>query len=81
MAENNGHVFDALWARQSTPDTRPRVPRVAPSRASAVAHARAYKATRDFDRTPHAPSTSPEHQITGVAPCTACPRPPEPLPP
>jgi hypothetical protein len=34
------------------PDARPRVPRVAPSQASAVARARAYKATRDFDRTP-----------------------------
>jgi hypothetical protein len=45
-------MFDAPWARQSTPDAHPLVPRVAPSRASAVAHARAYKATRDFDRTP-----------------------------
>jgi hypothetical protein len=26
-------------------------------------------------------STSPELKLTGVCPCTACPRPPEPLPP
>jgi hypothetical protein len=30
---------------------------------------------------PHARSTSPEHQITGVSPRTACPRPPEHPPP
>jgi hypothetical protein len=51
-AETKSHVFDAPWARQSTPNARRRVPRVAPSRAGAVACARAYKATRDFNRTP-----------------------------
>jgi hypothetical protein len=45
-------VFDVHCARQSTPDARPRVPRVAPSQAGAVARARAYKTTRGFDRTP-----------------------------
>jgi hypothetical protein len=39
-------------ARQSTPDARPRMPRVALSWAGAVARARAYKATRGFDCTP-----------------------------
>jgi hypothetical protein len=56
-AESNGHVFDALWARQSTPDARPACPASRQSQAGdmACAHARAYKAPRDFDRTlPHA---------------------------
>jgi hypothetical protein len=42
-------VFDALWARQSTPDACP-ASRQSP--AGAMALARAYKAPRDFDRTP-----------------------------
>jgi hypothetical protein len=37
---------------RARPTPAPRMPRVAPSRASAVARTRAYKATRDFDRTP-----------------------------
>jgi hypothetical protein len=48
-AESNDHVFDALWARQSTPDARPASRQ---SQAGAMARARAYKAPRDFDRTP-----------------------------
>jgi hypothetical protein len=40
------------WPRQSTPGARPRAPRVAPSRARAIARARAYKASRGFNRTP-----------------------------
>jgi hypothetical protein len=34
------------------PSARPRVPRVAPSRARAIARARAYKANQGFSRTP-----------------------------
>jgi hypothetical protein len=45
-------VFDVHCARQSTPDARPRMPHVAPSRAGTVARAHAYKATRGFGRTP-----------------------------
>jgi hypothetical protein len=53
--ESNGHVFDALWAHQSTPDARPACPASRQSQAGAMARARAYKAPRDFDRTlPHA---------------------------
>jgi hypothetical protein len=44
-------VFDALWARQSMPDARPACPATRQSPAGAMAHARAYKAPRDFDRT------------------------------
>jgi hypothetical protein len=51
-AESNNHVFDALWARQSTPDARPACPASRQSPAGAMALARAYKAPRDFDRTP-----------------------------
>jgi hypothetical protein len=51
-AETNLHVFDVHYARQCTPDARPRVPRAVPSQAGAVARAHAYKATRGFDRTP-----------------------------
>jgi hypothetical protein len=45
-------VFDALWARQSTPDARLVCPASRQSPTGAMAHARAYKALRDFDRTP-----------------------------
>jgi hypothetical protein len=48
-AEEHLHVFDAPWTRQSTPSARPRV---APSRARAIARARAYKASQGFSRTP-----------------------------
>jgi hypothetical protein len=51
-AESNDHVFDALWARQSTPDASPMCPALRQSPAGAMASARAYKAPRDFDRTP-----------------------------
>jgi hypothetical protein len=51
-AESNGHMFDALWARQSTPEARPACPASRQSPAGAMALARAYKAPRDFDRTP-----------------------------
>jgi hypothetical protein len=51
-AETNGHVFDALWARQRTPDARPACPASRQSPADAMARARAYKAPRDLDRTP-----------------------------
>jgi hypothetical protein len=34
------------------PSARPRVPRVMPSRARAIAHTRAYKASQGFSRTP-----------------------------
>jgi hypothetical protein len=50
--ETHLHVFDAPWTRQSTPDARPRASCVAPSRAHAIAHARAYKASQGFNRTP-----------------------------
>jgi hypothetical protein len=45
-----GHVFDALWTRQSMPDARPACP--ASRQRPADAMARAYKAPRDLDRTP-----------------------------
>jgi hypothetical protein len=46
-------VFDALWARQSTPARAPACPASRQSQARAMA--RAYKAPRDLDRTsPHA---------------------------
>jgi hypothetical protein len=51
-AENNDHVFDSLWARQSTPDARLACPASRQSLAGAMAHANAYKAPRDLDRTP-----------------------------
>jgi hypothetical protein len=51
-AETHLHVFDAPWPRQSTPGARPRAPRATPSQSRATAHARAYKASRGFDRTP-----------------------------
>jgi hypothetical protein len=51
-AESNGHVFDALWARQSTPDARPACPASRQRPAGAMACARTYKAPRDLDRTP-----------------------------
>jgi hypothetical protein len=51
-AETHLHVFDAPWTRQSTPGARPRVPRIAPSRAYVIARARAYKASQGFNRTP-----------------------------
>jgi hypothetical protein len=51
-AESNDYVFDALWARQSTPDARPACPTSRQCPAGAMARARAYKAPRDFDRTP-----------------------------
>jgi hypothetical protein len=43
-------MFDALWARQSTPDACPACPVSGQSPVDAMAHA--YKAPRDFDRTP-----------------------------
>jgi hypothetical protein len=45
-------VFDALWARQITPDARPACPASRQSQVGAMARARAYKAPRNFDRTP-----------------------------
>jgi hypothetical protein len=51
-AESNGHVFDALWARQSTPDARPACLASRQRPAGAMARARIYKAPRDLDRTP-----------------------------
>jgi hypothetical protein len=45
-------MFDALWARQSTPDARPACPASRQSPAGAMARARAYKAPRYLDRTP-----------------------------
>jgi hypothetical protein len=51
-AETHLHVFDASWPRQSTPGARPRAPRATPSQARATAHARAYNASRGFNRTP-----------------------------
>jgi hypothetical protein len=45
-------VFDALWARQSTPDARPACPASRQSPAGTMARARAYKAPRDLDCTP-----------------------------
>jgi hypothetical protein len=51
-AETHLHVFDAPWPRQSTPGARPRAPHAAPSQARATARARAYKASRGFNRTP-----------------------------
>ena len=51
-AESNGHVFDALWTRQSTTDARHACPASRQRPASAMARARAYKAPRDLDRTP-----------------------------
>jgi hypothetical protein len=77
-AESNGHVFDALWARQSTPDARPACPASRQSPAGAMARARAYKAPRDLTVLLCTRSTSPEPKTTGVCPCTACPRPPDP---
>jgi hypothetical protein len=51
-AEEHLHVFGAPWTRQSTPSALPRAPRVAPSRARAIARARAYKASQGFSRMP-----------------------------
>jgi hypothetical protein len=51
-AKSKGHVFDALWARQSTPDARPACPTSRQSPAGTMARAHAYKAPRDFNRTP-----------------------------
>jgi hypothetical protein len=51
-AESNGHVFDALWACQSTPDARPTCPALRQSPAGTMARTRAYKAPRDLDCTP-----------------------------
>jgi hypothetical protein len=45
-------VFNALWARQSTPDVRPACPASRQSPAGAMACARFYKAPRDLDCTP-----------------------------
>jgi hypothetical protein len=45
-------VFDALWARQSTPDACPACPSSRQSPAGAMVRASAYKAPRDLDRTP-----------------------------
>jgi hypothetical protein len=45
-------VFDALWARQSTPDARPACPASRQSPAGAMARASVYKAPRDLDGTP-----------------------------
>jgi hypothetical protein len=89
-AESNGHVFDALWARQSTPDARPACPASCQSPAGAMARARAYKAPRDFDRTPpHALDLTeaqnhrrlPVHEVPAAArsPATVD-RPTEPFP-
>jgi hypothetical protein len=48
---------------RARPGARPRVHRAAPSQTGAPA--RAYKASRCFDRTPRSLSTSPERQFTG----------------
>ena len=45
-------MFDALWTRQSTSARAPACPASRQSQAGAMARARAYKAPRDFDRTP-----------------------------
>jgi hypothetical protein len=51
-AEINGHVFDALWTRQSTPDACPACPTSRQRLAGAMSHARADKAPRNLDHTP-----------------------------
>jgi hypothetical protein len=51
-AEEHLHVSDAPWTRQSTPSARPHAPRIAPSRARAIARTHAYKASQGFSRTP-----------------------------
>jgi hypothetical protein len=75
---------------RARPTPAPACPHVAPSQASAVARARAYKAARDFDHTPpHALDLTgvPDHRhcpTHGVPAATRSPatidRPAEPLP-
>jgi hypothetical protein len=76
-AEENLHVFDALCARQSTPAPDP-----APRRAAPVSPvcATPIKPTQASSIPFRAQSNLPGAQLTVVCPCTACPRPPEPLP-
>jgi hypothetical protein len=63
-AEEHLHVFDAPWTRQSTPSARPH----APSRARAIACARAYKASQGFNRvSPRAPGVCPAHGVPAAA--------------
>ena len=51
MEETHLHVFDAFCPRQSTLARAPACPAPRPSQASAMAHARAYKALPGFDCT------------------------------
>jgi hypothetical protein len=51
MEETHLHVFDAFCPRQSTPARALACPAPRPSQASAMAHARAYKALPGFDCT------------------------------
>jgi hypothetical protein len=71
-AEKHLHVFDAASTRQSTPGARPRVPCAVPSQARATARARAYKASRGFNRTPPLALDLAGAQDRRRLPCTQC---------
>jgi hypothetical protein len=51
-AETNAHVFDVFWRARARPGAQPRAHRAAPSQSRAPTHARAYKASQGFNRTP-----------------------------
>jgi hypothetical protein len=77
-AEEKLHVFDALCVRQSTPARAPRRANGQPMPWPAPAPIKPTQALTTLFR---ARSNLTGAQLTVVCPCTACPRPPEPLPP
>jgi hypothetical protein len=74
-------VRRALSVPEHAQRPTPRAPRRAEPCPCLLLAPAPIKPTKASTVLPRVLSTSPEHQITGIAPRTACPRPPDPPPP
>jgi hypothetical protein len=73
-AEENVHVFDAHWTRQSTPSARTRALHAAPSHTRVPCPcSRLFKLAKASAVCPRALLTSLEHEIAGVCPAHGVP--------